>query len=380
MAILAKGHDKSHDDKRRDTVIKTVILLILAFIIFVLATIAWFTMNKSTSAAGMSVKASSDLFEIATIGDNGVRNDEQITLLAPEYKYGTAKTIDGDEYYTSEGTGGSLKLRYTANDSEIAPGGNGKLSLYVIPKIDSGFDVTVSLNVIAYAEIDIYDENGDPVYKLDDNDQYILDENGNKVVDTELVEIISAEDFTAKATAVHNQQAVADVDEYVSAASFLRGHIVFFGGEGDTESASESARYYFTTPYRTRTFDQTISAGNKGKAVQVPIYWMWTNTLGQLALPDNVSGKRSGYPVLADNDPDKSEIITYLTDNRADIFANNGSSTAGDITAVSTHVDSATNFDNTAFNRLSAGYNEADRLIGTRIAYFLIEVTVNSAD
>ena len=380
MAFLAKGHDKSHDDKRRDTVIKTVILLILAFIIFVLATIAWFTMNKSTSAAGMSVKASSDYFEIATIGDNGVRNDEQITLLAPEYQYGTAKTIDGDEYYTSEGTGGSLKLRYTSGDSEIAPGGNGELSLYVIPKIDDSFDITVNLNVVAFAEIDKYDENNALVYKVDDNDGFILDDYGNKIVDTELIEITSAADFITKATAVHNQQAVANAAEYVAAAKYLRGHIVFFGGPGDTTSATESARYYFTTPYRTRTIAQTINAGNQGNAVQVPIYWMWTNTLGQLALPDNVSGKRNGYPVLADNDTDKSEIIAYLTENSEDIFANNSSSTADYITVVSTHVDSSSGFNNTAFNNLSTGYNEADRLIGTRIAYFMIEVTVSAND
>lgn len=338
----------------------------------------------------MSIKAGTDLFEIGTYGTKGTRYETQIATVAPEYLSGTPSTIEGIEYYVTGGSTGDIKLRYSTGDSEIAPGGSGDLSLYVIPKVDSAFDVTVTLNVVAYAEIEKYTtsvnaETGEteysPVYKTDENDAFILDENNNKIVDTELVEIKSLADFTTKATAVNNQQAITNAAEYIAAASYLRGHIVFFGGTGDITSSTESARYYYTTPYTTRIINKSIPADNKGKAVNVPVYWMWTNTLGQLALPDNVSGKRNGYPVLADaNTSAKSEIVAYLKSNSAEIFANNSGITESNITAVSTHVDTVDDFDTVAFNSLSAGYNEADRLIGTRIAYFLIEVTVSSGN
>lgn len=366
---------------RKKALIKFGSVTVFSAIVLIFMSIAWFSMNKETGTDGMSIKAGTDLFEIGTYGTSGTRYDSLLTALAPEYETGTSGTIEGTEYYMTGGSAGSIKLRYSTGDSEIAPGGNGNLSLYVIPKVNDSFDVKVTLNVVAYAEIEKYTtsvnaESGETEY----SPVYKTDENGNEIVDTDIFEITTLSDFTTKAAAANNLQAVTNAAEYISAANYLKGHIVFFGGEGDTTNAAESARYYYTTPYKDREISKTIPAGNQGKAVNVPIYWMWTNTLGQLALPDNVSGKRSGYPVLADSDIDKSDIISYLTTNRADIFANNSETTSDYISAVSTHVNTSADFNTTAFNNLSTGYNEADRLIGTRVAYFLIEVTVSSGN
>ena len=60
-----------------------------------------------------------------------------------------------------------------------------------------------------------------------------------------------------------------------------------------------------------------------------------------------------------------------MINNRSDIFKNNGESTVNDIISVA-----SASFDGNAFKTLSSGYNEADYMIGTRIAYFMIDVTV----
>ena len=387
---MVKGRQtsgRSRKDERRRIIVKTAMMLMIGVVLLIIAVLGWFVVGKKATGSGMSVTATKMPFEIATSGTSGVRNENELRTVASQYSSGDLETIDGTGYYVTGQTTDSLQLRYSVGDSEIGPGGNGDLSLYVIPKTDESLNVTVSLNIIAYAELEKYTTRTDSqtgetvyelVYKTDDNG-FVLDDFGNKIADTELVEITSLSDFTAKATNLNNQQAVNDAAEYITAAKYLRGHIVFFGGLGDTTNNTESARYYYTTPYMTRIINKSIASGNEDEAIQVPIYWMWTNTLGQLALPDDVSGKRSGYPVLADSDTDKSDIISYLSTNRDEIFANNGNSTLSNIAAVSTHVATVSDFDTTAFNNLSSGYNEADRLIGTRIAYFVIEVTVEEA-
>ena len=60
------------------------------------------------------------------------------------------------------------------------------------------------------------------------------------------------------------------------------------------------------------------------------------------------------------------------------MFKNNGSDTAEKIDSVA-QTAAAADFDINAFKYLSAGYNEADYMIGTRIAYFMIEVSVEPA-
>lgn len=385
----AKENAKEDRDRRRIALIKFGSMAVLAAAIVIFASIAWFTMNRETSSNGMSVTTTTLPFEIATKGSN-IRYQDIITSKT-EYIDGDPITIDEESYYKT-GTTDSILLRFNAGDSEIGPGGNGFLNLYVIPKLDTEMDVKVTLNVVAYAELDKYEEATDPetgdtvyvpVYKKDDNEEYILDDENNKIVETEIVEITTASEFTTKATAIHNSEAVSNVNDYISAAKYLQGHIMFFGEAGDTSnSTAEAGRYYYKTPYTTRTINKHIEGDNKDKAIQIPIYWMWPNTLGQIALPDNVSDERSGYPILADsNTTGKALVTTYLNTYGDSIFDNyNASTTPGYITDVTTVIANASQFNTTAFDDLSKGYNDADHLIGTRIAYFLIEVKVDPAD
>ena len=358
--------EKKRNQKK--SLIKLGAMGVLTAVTIIIGSLSWFTQNRETSVSNMQIKTATLPFDIATKGAR-VRNQAVINSERSEYVGGTSgsyqdtSSVSGTYY-----TGDSLLLRFdpsqqddlnTSNVNEsylpdIAPGSSGELSLYVIPKNDSAMTVRVSLHVVAFATIEDMTNNEE-----------------NKII-----EIKDAADFASKATELGNNIAADDAADYVAAANYLKGHILFFGGKGDTTNATESLRYYFTTPYTTRTFDKSIGAGNEGKAVQVPIYWMWTNTLGQILLPDNTSGQRSGYPILADANTDgKTAIKTYLINNRSDVFTNNGESTISNINSVAQTVTAA-EFNSDAFKSLSSGYNEADYMIGTKIAYFMIEVTV----
>lgn len=253
----------------------------------IIGSLSWFTANRAVETSGMGMKTATLPFDIATKGER-VRNSTVMNVQKPEYTAGTSGTYS--DVNNSEGTyyvGDSLLLRFdparqddsqTAEDEsippDISPGSSGELSLYIIPKTNESQKVKVSLNVVAFAEI--HDKTAGGAKKI--------------------IEIKDASDFASKAYAVNNTSAAEDAADYVAASNYLKGHIMFFGGQGDTTNPTESSRYYFTTPYTARTFNKTIDAGNEGKAVKVPIYWMWTNTLGQIAAQQRIrSAKRISY-------------------------------------------------------------------------------------
>lgn len=378
LAISASEELLERRKMQKADLIKIGTMTVLGVIVFIFASIAWFSMNKETTANSMTIKTTTMPFDIATTGAQ-IRNESLINERNPEYISGTSDILSdnkgGSHTFFS---GDSLLLRYDTGDSEIGPGGRGELSLYVIPKSNDAMSVRVSLNVVAFAEITKKDEEGNTIYKLDGSG------NATDTEDTEIIEITNATDFASKARAsgVNNNTAADDADEYVEAAEYLKGHILFFGDEGDiSDGTAEASRYYYSKPYTQRTFSSLIEADQKDIAVQIPLYWMWTNTLSQIALADNKSNQRSGYPILQDsNDSGKALIKQYLKTNKECIFTNSsGAVTDGYIDVVTASYASESAFNaaaGTAFTNLSDGYNQADFAIGTRISYFMIEVTV----
>ena len=158
---------------------------------------------------------------------------------------------------------------------------------------------------------------------------------------------------------------------------------MFFEEEGDTaETTLEQSRYYYKKPITGRTLNKTFLNARTNVPQKVTVYWMWTNTLGQIALKNNTTGYRSDYPIVQDvsndvvdiSNTDKGKVIQYLKDNKRIIFTNYAEIT-------DSIVDDANNAsDKTSFKKLSDGYNEADYLIGSSLSYFMIEIEVGLSD
>lgn len=386
--VVAEKKAESEEERRKQKkrIVKLILLMTLIALIIVFASIAWFAQNKSVSADTMAIEVANNSFDIGTT-DGTIRN-ETVIKSKTSYQDGETETISNSDYRTTADTD-SLILRYTPKpddpsttdvdesvEPDIGPSSSGELSLYIIPRSNSAVNAKITLNIVSFAEIDKHDENGDVIYKKKANGDYETDSSGNKIKETQIIEIKNQNDFKQQALedagrTISDNEAAA----YVKASDYLKGHIMFFGGIGDTDNNDETKRYYYTTPYTTREITPTVASGNKDKAVKVPIYWMWTKTLGQMALPNNDSQKRDGYPILADtNTAGKTLVNQYLTNNRASVFANNGDDTVSNLGIVTGTYDSQAFSD--AFKNLSEGYNNADYEIGTRIAYFMIEVKV----
>lgn len=391
---------KKRDQKK--SLIKLMAMGVLIAVMIIIGSLSWFTMNTQVESSGMNIKTATLPFDIATKGAS-IRNTDIMSTSDGKYilntrngiySEGTLGTFENQAgtsgtYYT----GDSILLRYDTGASEIGPDDSGELSLYVIPKSDDAMKVKVSLNVVAFAEIEKKDAQGKTVTKVVD---------GKTVPDTVLVEITDEAAIRTAAANAGNTEVADSASDYVSAANYLKGHIMFFGGRGDTTNETESLRYSYVTPYTTRTISKSITANNEGKAIQVPIYWMWTNTLGQIAFKKNNS-LRSGMPIVADlsdeviatmpNDPltDKEKVIQYIKDNKDSVLKDWDDILTGDelLQTLNTNPNPKTisevvdglidNIDNSNnFNRLSDCYNAADFLIGTKVAYFMIEVTVEA--
>lgn len=398
--IVDEIAEKKKNQKK--SLIKMGTMGILTLILLIFSSLSWFTMNTQVESSGMNIKTATLPFDIATKGAS-IRNTDIMSTSDGKYilntrngiySEGTLGTFENQAgtsgtYYT----GDSILLRYDTGASEIGPDDSGELSLYVIPKSDDAMKVKVSLNVVAFAEIEKKDAQGKTVTKVVD---------GKTVPDTVLVEITDEAAIRKAAANAGNTEVADSASDYVSAANYLKGHIMFFGGRGDTTNETESLRYSYVTPYTTRTISKSITANNEGKAIQGPIYWMWTNTLGQIAFKKNNS-LRNGMPVVADmtdaqiaaipNDPvtDKEKVIQYLKDNKNSVLKDWNDILTGDelLQTLNTNPNPKTisevvdglidNIDNSNnFNRLSDCYNAADFLIGTKVAYFMIEVTVEA--
>ena len=309
--------EKELKRNRIKSLIKLAVIGASIIIIIIISTIAWFTMNRENETNGMSMTGTSLPFDIVTKG-TAIRNESVLDEVRTEVVNGTARSVyssgasgtftdssDNNTYTFYQAD--SLKLRFTPvddpsttdineeeNPPDIGPGSSAALSLFVVPNTDSAINVKITMNVVAFAEIQKM-ENGSLKYKKNDNNEFILDSNGNRIVDTEIVEIKNTADFAQRANAVGNSGIADKAADYVKAAAYLGNHILFFGGAA---SDPETSGYYFTDPITTGTVTRSIPANNKGKAVAVPIYWMWTNTFGQIALTGSVDGLRTGIPIL----------------------------------------------------------------------------------
>ena len=348
---------------KRKFIVMLAAMGMLAAAILVFRSTAWFTSNKDVSGDGIQMTASDTLFEIATKGEN-VRNSEIISQADSEYGSGSRTEIDSTTYYKT-GSTEKLLLRFDTGDSEIGPGDSGEVSLYVIPKQDGDLNVRITLDIVAYTMLDKKDSNGNIIYQKDENGSPVLDESGNSKPEQVLAKITND-------MADDNYLTPSEVAEYTAAADYLKGHIMFFGDEGDTANSDENERYYYKTPYTAREFTEKFVNAETGKAYRIPVYWMWPNTFGQIALPDNSTGQRSGYPILKDTDTESKTLVAdYLKANKSSVFTNYTEITDTILTAP----DESTNF-----KLLSDGYNRADFIIGTSVSYFMIEVSVEAAE
>lgn len=389
----------------KGSLIKFGSLAVFAFVVWIFATISWFSSNRTTTAGGMSVTTSTLPFELATKGTL-VRYQTEFNSVDTRYSEGESGLFfnpsgASETYYTSENTD-SLMIRFVPSNAtdnpetdyddrylpDIEPGSCGTLSLYVIPKETENLSINFSFNIIGYVNAEVYslDSEGHKIKVIDEETEApAVDENGNCIYETE-TKLVCVSDLSTSISTMSQE----DIDAIKQSEAYLNSHIMFFGAESSSPST-----YYYSDPRTNKslTFDNGGNEMVAETAYHVPIYWMWVNTFGQIALKDNTSTLRgTNIPIVQDSNAasgtDKAKVIKYLKDNKSTMFYDlekiaaltdeqkNGKTNDQIADLIGSTVDTMiTNADAKAnFDALSIGYNDADYEIGTRLNYFIIEV------
>lgn len=127
---------------RRKALSKAIILLLLAFLVFIFATIAWFAMSKSNTAGGMGVKVASKNYLLTSTGADSATG----SYFDPYHEIilGEGASTDCVWKLTNDSNMGNF-----SQDPGIEPGSHGTLQLYVTPYVDS-LDLRFSFELIGY--------------------------------------------------------------------------------------------------------------------------------------------------------------------------------------------------------------------------------------
>ena len=387
-----EASEENNNNNRRISLIKFAAFAVLAAAIVVFATIAWFASNRETATNGMAVKAGTTSLRLAT-RESYVSYEDVLKAADSSYNTGSSVTLpdkNGDEdtyYMLSAGDSLILQCKDQSGEDEAAHGNKDiqpsdwdKLELYIVPDENGDLSADISLEVIPFATIEVYEDDGvTPVYVKDEQGEDLIVD-GKRIRKTENVRLTTRAEFVSKAQELNNTQAENEADEYMAAADHVKGHIMFFGGLNEFDE-DDPTSFYFTDPYTDGTFTFSETGVEKDTAYEVPIYWMWPNTLGQIALPD--SDGRKGIPIISDSAAaEKAAMITYLKTNKNQVFANlssiyEGASDSDIDAAIDSIADpEAASLDTVNFKKLSDGYNKADFRIGYYISYFAIEIDV----
>ena len=348
---------KEQKSKRKKALIKFGSMAVLAAVVVVFATIAWFTQNREVSSGSMAIKTAPSPFELAVPARTGA--ETYYNTLINELGY-----LTGDDQLSTRS--GSIRWIMIdespgtlSNDYKgIRPGSFGTLTFYIVPESAPAASYNISLDLKGYDAEFILDNKGDPTKEIKSN---------------------TFQELTEKAAGDSSSA-------YSLAANYLKGHIMFFQNHKvltaeELDGATDTSLYYsgrISNSFTFLTADHTSTTWNGKTAYEVTIYWIWPNTFGQILL-DNESENLYGEAMFSSKQSGqtkpRADLIDYISNNPSYYFStadllNKSSSEL--TTMMGTTSLSTTN----ALLTLSNGYNGADQVIGENVQFILVELTV----
>ena len=303
----------------------------LGILIFSFITLGWFTNSSLDYVNSANMAAANDRFELAAVGSAG-KYDSFIDA-ASGTQLNSIMT-ENSTYIDPVATNGGTEIKWVMSDesnmennsgtesSGIRPGSHGKLSFYVISKMDGELKINFSLDTVLYS-------NG--IKK-------VTDSNNNS-------------DYIISNTQI---------------SGLVEGHIFFF------ENYDEASGLYSDRIVDKFEFDKNVSSDT---AYRVDIYWIWPNVADQLMLPynDKYLTQNSFQRIIANDDvtfyndiSEHPENYFYDTTNMTDISTMLDNMKKGS-------EDTAFDFD--IYEKLNTQWNEADQQIGISVSYIELILT-----
>ena len=341
------------EKKRRSSLIKLGSVMILAFIVWVFSSIAWFSMNKNVGSSGMEVSIGGSSFELAVAGNNigamsysgtgansasytgTALNDFQSGPHDPDGQSGTYNKSTGGTgaFYTTGGSSDVIKWRlesdYNRYDDGMGPGSQGSFTFYVVPKVSGNLTVKFSL-------------------KLED---YSADVEQNE----------------DKSWSVGNLTKIESGDTGYDAVTYLNTHLLFFENRTNT-GTEQSPVYVYSDLIDKAEFEKTFTNCVVDQVIPVTI---WPNTFAQMSCVAANGNVATASETVSD-------LQQYVIDNASDLLKGISQADAmtymADINTGGNDTTYTFNTSTTTTNLvvLSNGYNKADSSIGATVKYFLL--------
>ena len=278
---------------------RTGIIVVAAFIVMIVVSIAWFVSNTRVDATGAAIRPADMPFDLAAAGiesnasaDRGTY-DELLTV-SP----GASREIKGKKYWSTDGSHTSIcwavtpgsNMNNTSEDGKptgIEPGSYGKMTFYIIPNKDGPLKVTLEL-VLAGYQIADDKKNAENVTKND----------LTEVTDPSLQQLLEGH--------------ILLFAGYNEKAGCYKGWISRDAGVWRMSLGSGTEAAVLESKSGKLTWNNTNA--QKDNAYPVTIYWIWPERLeSYLRKADGYSGKN---PLLFPENPSSEEnALSALPEN-----------------------------------------------------------------
>lgn len=350
---------------------RTGIIVVAAFIVMIVASIAWFVSNTRVDATGVAIQPADMPFDLAAAGtesnasaDQGIY-DELLTV-----SLGASREIEGKKYWSTDGSHTSIcwavtpesNMNNTGEDGKptgIEPGSYGKMTFYIIPNKDGSLKVTLDLVLTGYQIAD-----------NKKNEANVTQNDLTEVTDPSLLQLLEGH--------------VLLFAGYNEKAGCYKGWISRDAGEWSMRLGSETEAAVLESKSGKLTWNNTNA--KKDTAYPVTIYWIWPERLeSYLRKADGYSGKN---PLLFSEDPSSeqnalSALPENLFETMGEVEENSSSNRYfrwEDSEKFQENVTKDTlsqireKFNPALYSMVAAYYDSADQYLGKNVQYVQLEL------
>lgn len=350
---------------------RTGIIVVAAFIVMIVASIAWFVSNTRVDATGAAIRPADMPFDLAAAGtksdedaDRGIY-DKLLTVSS-----GALREIDGKKYWSTDGSHTSIcwavipesNMNNTGEDGKptgIEPGSYGKMTFYIIPNKDGPLKVTLDLVLTGYQ---------------------IADDKKNE-------ENVTKNDLTE----------VTDP----SLQQLLEGHILLFAGYNEKAGcykgwiSRDAGVWRMSLGSGTEAAVLEVKSGKltwnntnaqKDTAYPVTIYWIWPERLesylrkadgysgkNPLLFPENLSSEENALLALPENlFATMSKVEKNSSSNR--YFRWEDSAKFQENVTKDTLSQIREKFNPALYSIVAAYYDSADQYLGKNVQYVQLKL------
>ena len=350
---------------------RTGIIVVAAFIVMIVVSIAWFVSNTRVDATGVAIRPADMPFDLAAAGtESSVSADrgmyDELLTVSP----GASREIKGKKYWSTDGSHTSIcwavtpesNMNNTGEDGKptgIEPGSYGKMTFYIIPNKNGPLKVTLDLVLTGYQ---IADDKK--------NEENVTQNDLTEVTDPSLQQLLEGH--------------ILLFAGYNEKAGCYKGWISRDAGEWSMRLGSETEAAVLESKSGKLTWNNTNA--KKDTAYPVTIYWIWPERLeSYLRKADGYSGKN---PLLFSENPSSEEnALSALPENLFETMGEveeNSSSNRyfrwEDSEKFQENVTKDTlsqireKFNPALYSMVAAYYDSADQYLGKNVQYVQLEL------